>query len=103
MTQPTIILNKAASLLLEFNELSSAGYKWEVPEHKGLFIRRIENRENQNHASNQNVAIGGANKAKFSIMAEWAGDYEVTFTHKRPWSEEKAEEKVTYKIHVPKM
>lgn len=101
--QPTIILNRASSLLLEFNELSSAGYVWDVEEQKGLWIRRIPQNNTKDNTNNEKIAIGGANKAKFSIMAEWAGEYEVTFTHKRPFEAKEPENKVTYKIRVPEM
>jgi predicted secreted protein len=102
MTQPTLIMHRASSILLEFEEAATAGYQWEVNAPQGLWVRKIENKNETANQDTDDVVIGGTTTQRFMIMAEWAGDYELTFTHKRPWEDnDKTAETHTYKIHVP--
>lgn len=93
------IMNRAESMVLEFNTASGAGYVWECNAPEGLWVRQINDKKETSPANGNSTPIGGNTSTKFMIMAEWSGEYELTFTHKRPWSDETAG-KQTFKIHV---
>ena len=74
-------LRPGDSFHVVFEEAASAGYLWTVETPDGLDISKKT-------VPNVKGGIGSFNDVSFLTTLEKPGNYEVTFTHKRPWEDE---------------
>jgi predicted secreted protein len=75
-----------------FEEAASAGYLWTAESADGLDVSKKT-------VPQVRSGIGSFNEVSFMATMEKPGNYEITFTHKRPWEDE-ADRTVRYVLSV---